>query len=139
MGISQVAYAELGVADIEDCVGFHVDVLGMTELGREDGTVKLGCGIDKTCDLTLVQGHAGVHRFALRADSTDDLDHYAKRLAEAGVAHNTHTDREPGASHALRFQLPSGHTMELVVPEPGPIYLNPAFAAHRSGIRPPRF
>lgn len=34
MGISRVVYAELGVADINEAVALHTDVLGFTELER---------------------------------------------------------------------------------------------------------
>ncbi|MEU0797536.1 VOC family protein [Amycolatopsis sp. NPDC005961] len=135
MGISQVAHAELAVADLDEAIGFHTDVLGMRELGRADGAVRLSVGIDGGCDLVLTAGGTGVRRFALRVDDVADLDRYAKRLAEAGVATETRTDEHPGVVQALRFQAPSGHAMELAVLSTGPQYVHPAKAPHRGGIR----
>lgn len=137
MGIARVAHAELGVGDLAEAVGFHIDVLGMKELGRQDGKVKLGCGIDNSCDLSLVSGHSGVHRFGLLVDASDDLDFYAKKLRDHGVAYSTHSDESPGITRAMRFIAPSGHDIELVDAEPGPAaYLNQVRASHRDGIRP---
>ena len=60
MCITQVAYAELAVDDLEGAVGFHTDVVGMVELGRENNHVNLGCGVDGRCDLVLHGGGTGV-------------------------------------------------------------------------------
>ena len=76
MCITQVAYAELAVDDLEESVGFHTDVVGMNELGRENNHVNLGCGVDGRCDLVLHGGGTGVRVVALEVESTDDLDRY---------------------------------------------------------------
>ncbi len=137
MGISQVSHAELAVGDLEAAVGLHVDVLGMKELGRSDGSVRLTAGVDDRCDLVLTSGGTGVRRFALRVDSRDDLEYYGKRLANAGVEHSTRSDEDPGVSQSLQFRTPTGHVMELslLTDAEGPQYIHPARAAHRGGIR----
>lgn len=136
MGITQVAYAELGVADVTEAVGFHTDVLGMVVIDREGDSVMLGCGVDRSCDLTLSPGGSGVRRFGLAVEAIEDLQYYGKRLADAGVAQSTRTDQDPGVVRSLRFEAPTGHTIELVEPESGPAYLHPARASHKAGIRP---
>lgn len=136
MGISRVAYAELGVSDINEAAAIHTDVLGFKELGREDGAVRFGCGIDGVSDLILREGRSGVHRFGVKVDSSDDIAYYAKRLADAGIHTEQRTDVDPGVRAALSFTAPSGHIIELVdtVVERG--YLNPSTAgAHQQGIR----
>jgi catechol 2,3-dioxygenase len=135
MGISQVAHAELAVGDLEGAVGFHTDVLGMRELGRSDGAVRLSVGIDGGCDLVLTSGGSGVRRFALRVDEASDLEYYAKRLADAGVSVDDRTFEHPGVVKSLRFQAPTGHAMELVLLDGGPQYIHAAKAPHRGGIR----
>lgn len=136
MGISQVSHAELAVGDIEEAVGFHVDVLGMNELGRADGKVRLSAGVDGGCDLILASGGTGVRRFALRVDSAEDLDYYRRRLANAAVDTDTSTDEHPGVQRMLRFTTPSSHTMELAVLDDDPTtYVHPSRAQHRAGIR----
>ncbi len=135
MGISQVSHAELAVGDLEVAVGLHVDVLGMKELGRSDGSVRLTAGVDERCDLVLTSGGTGVRRFALRVDSRDDLEYYGKRLANAGVEHSTRSDEDPGVSQSLQFRTPTGHVMELslLTDAEGPQYIHPARAPIAAG------
>jgi catechol 2,3-dioxygenase len=139
MCITQVAYAELAVDDLEGALGFHTDVVGMVELGRENNHVNLGCGVDGRCDLVLHGGGTGVRVVALEVESEDDFDRYAQRLSERGVGTERLSDPRSGVAHALRFSAPSGLTIELVLTDPGPAYLNPGQATSRAGIAPTDF
>jgi catechol 2,3-dioxygenase len=134
--ITQVAYAELAVDDLEGAVGFHTDVVGMVELGRENNHVNLGCGVDGRCDLVLHGGGTGVRVVALEVESADDFDRYAARLADRGVDAQRLSDPRSGVAHALRFTASGGLTIELVLTDPGPAYLNPGQADRRAGIGP---
>ncbi len=134
MGITQCAYAELAVDDLEGSVGFHTDVVGMVELGRENGAVSLGCGVDQRCDLVLRNGGTGVRLVALEVQSDEDLQRYAARLAERGVETARRGDSRAGVADALCFALPNGLQVELVLTEEGPAYLNPGQAGPRGGI-----
>jgi catechol 2,3-dioxygenase len=137
MSITQGAYAELGVDDLEAAVGFHTDVLGLTELGRESGSVSLGCGVDGRTDLILSNGGGtGVRLVALEVSSEEDLERYAARLAEHGVERDRRSDPRTGVAKALHFAAPSGLQLEPVVSADGPAYLNPGAAGRRSGIAP---
>lgn len=130
MGILKVAHADLAVADVEEAVGFHTDLLGLVEIGRADGAVFLGCGADNNYDLALVQGGGGVRHFALQVESEDDLVYYGKRLAELGVTTETRGDAAPGQLRGLRFQAPDGHSIELVMSRDQPVYLHPGHPTH---------
>jgi catechol 2,3-dioxygenase len=134
--ITQVAYAELAVDDLEGAVGFHTDVVGMVELGRENNHVNLGCGVDGRCDLVLHGGGSGVRVVALEIESADDFDRYATRLSDRGIDSQRLSDPRSGVAHALRFAAPGGVTIELVLTDPGPAYLNPGQANRRAGIAP---
>jgi catechol 2,3-dioxygenase len=134
--ITQVAYAELSVDDLEESVGFHTDVVGMVELGRENNHVNLGCGVDGRLDLVLHGGGTGVRLVALEVESEEDLDRYAKRLTEHGIENDLLTDPRTSVARALRFAAPNGLAIELVVTDPGPAYLNPGQANRRAGIAP---
>jgi catechol 2,3-dioxygenase len=139
MCITQVAYSELAVDDLEEAIGFHTDVVGMVELGRENNHVSLGCGVDGRCDLVLRGGGTGVRLVALEVESDADLERYATRLAERGIASEHLSDPRSGVARALRFAAPNGLTMELVITDPGPAYLNPGQADRRAGIGPVDF
>ena len=136
MCITQVAYTELAVDDLEGSVGFHTDVVGMVQLGRENNHVSLGCGVDGRCDLVLHGGGTGVRVVALEVESIEDLERYTRRLTERGIEAETLSDPRSGVSRALRFAAPSGFRIELVVTDPGPAYLNPGQAGRRAGIAP---
>jgi catechol 2,3-dioxygenase len=134
--ITQVAYAELAVNDLEGAVGFHTDVVGMVELGRENNHVNLGCGVDGRCDLVLHGGGTGVRVVALEVESAEDFDRYAARLSDRGIDAQRLSDPRSGVAHALRFTAPGALTIELVLTDPGPAYLNPGQADRRAGIAP---
>lgn len=113
--IGHFEQAELRVTDLGAATDFFVDVMGLTELGRSDGLVFLGCGYDDNIDLTLRQGGTGVHRFSLRSGDGEDLDWVQHKFNGAGVEYSRLTDAAPGQTDALRFTLPEGHEMELVL------------------------
>jgi catechol 2,3-dioxygenase len=139
MSITQGAHAQLAVTDLEEAVGFHVDVLGMIELGRDNGAVSLGCGVDDRCDLVLAEGGTGVRLVALEAESEEDLEQYAARLREQGVEVEQRSDPTPGVEQSLRFTAPSGLALELAVTREGPAYLNPSDSTGRAGVGPVDF
>ncbi|MGA2010085.1 MAG: VOC family protein [Solirubrobacteraceae bacterium] len=136
MGITQCAYAELAVDDLDRSLGFHTDVIEMVELGRENGTVSLGCGADQRCDLVLRNGGTGVRLVALEVESEEDLERYAGRLSDRGVDSARRSDPRAGVADALCFASPSGLAVELVLTKEGPAYLNPGQSDHRGGIAP---
>jgi catechol 2,3-dioxygenase len=138
--ITQVAYAELAVDDLDGSVGFHTDVVGMVELGRENNHVNLGCGVDGRIDLVLQGGGTGVRLIGLEVESEDDLDRYADKLGRRAIDHERLSDPRTGVAHAVRFAAPNGLAIELVLTEPGPAYLNPGQATPgRAGIGPVDF
>ncbi len=140
MPITQVAYAELSVDDLQGSIDFHTDVVGMVNLGRENNHVNLGCGVDGRIDLVLHGGGTGVRSVGLEVESEDDLDAYAAKLADHGVDHERVSDPRTGVAHAVRFSAPDGLAVELVLTDPGPAYLNPGQATPgRRGIGPVDF
>src|SRR5215813_3932800 len=79
-------HARLRVPDLGAATAFHTEVMGLVELGRSNGTVYLGAGLDTNYDLALVDGGAGVEHFALRADGDEQLEALERALNVAGVA-----------------------------------------------------
>ena len=134
--ITQGAYAHLRVEDLQGTVEFHTDVLGLRELGREDGAVSLGCGLDDRVDLILSEGGTGTTLVGLEVDSEDALDYYAVRLTDHGVASERRTDSQAGVGQALHFTAPNGLAFELGIAPDKPSYLNPGMAQWREGIAP---
>ncbi len=139
MGITQCAYAELLVDDLDGAIAFHKDVIGMVELGRENGTAVLGCGTDDRPDLVLTRGGTGVKRVALEVEFEEDLDQYEVKLKERGGTPERCSDPRVGIGKALRFTTPGNLEIELVVTADGPAYLNPGQGERRGGIGPVDF
>jgi catechol 2,3-dioxygenase len=129
MSIQKVAHVEINVDDVERALEFHTEVLGLTELARDNGTVYLGCGIDDTYDVALTNGGSGVSHIGLQVQESD-LDGYRSRLEGMGVSVQESTDSEPGQAKGLRFTAPSGHVFELVTLAERPAYLARAQAKH---------
>lgn len=136
--VQRFEHAELRVRDLSAALDFYTGVVGMVEIAREDGTVYLGCGLDANYDLALREGGSGVAHFAIRARQEEDLARYQKRLAEHGITVEQTGGREPNQKLGIRFEVPSGHTMEFVLVEDNR-YLEPYRPAfpRRSGFCPP--
>jgi catechol 2,3-dioxygenase len=142
MPLAGLAHAMLRVPDVDAALAFHRDVLGLVEIERTEDAVYLSAGLDGGYDLALTRGGTGVDHFAFRVDDADDLAYYTRLLAEANVPVSTAQDEEPGVGKAIRFSLPSGHTMEIAAIVPNPAYpyayghpANPAYGRGQ-GIAP---
>lgn len=118
-GVHKIEHAKLRVEELPAAVEFYTDVMGLVELSRGDGIVYLGTGVDEHYDLAVEEGGTGVDHFAVRVTDTETLDHYAELLDEHGVSTSHPTETEPGQEAGLRFDIPSGVTMELVVVDKG--------------------
>jgi catechol 2,3-dioxygenase len=108
-------HAEVRVKDLGSALEFYTDVIGLHEIAREDGVVYLGCGYDENYDLAITEGGTGVVHFALRAEDEDALERYTRRVEEAGIATERRDGSEPGQEQGVRFEIPGGHRMELVL------------------------
>ncbi len=107
-------HARLRVPDLGEATAFYADVMGLLELGRADGTVYLGAGLDTNFDLALVEGGTGIEHFALRADGDAQLEGLERALNLAGVATERPGGDGPGELDVVAFALPPGHRMEFV-------------------------
>jgi catechol 2,3-dioxygenase len=109
-------HAILRVRDVEQSVAFCREVLGLAEVARDGGVVYLGCGLDANYDIGFTEGPGGIEHFAIRVDE-EQLEAYAGRLQRNGVQTERRDGTEPTQTAGLRFALPTGHAMELVIPE----------------------
>jgi catechol 2,3-dioxygenase len=129
-------HAEVRVKDLGRALDFYGGVMGLVELAREDGVVYLGCGFDENYDLAVRGGGTGVVHFALRVEDEDALERYRRRLEERGVEVERRDGTEPGQEQGIRFGLPSGHEIELVLVADNR-YVETYRPVHRStGIQP---
>jgi len=117
-------HAILRVNDLDKALDFYCNIMGLTEIAREDGVVYLGCGLDDSYDLGLQEGGTGVAHFAIRVDDEEELERLAGSLKEHGVAVQRTDGREPNQEKGIRFAMPNGTQMEFVIVQ-DKRYLNP--------------
>lgn len=126
-------HVELKVNDLAKALHFYKDGLGLVEIGKENGVIYLGCGYDKNYDLAISEGGTGVSHFAVRVDNEGELAYFTRKLKEHGVPLTHHNGSEPCQEKGIRFKLPSGIPMELVLVEDND-YVNPARPAYLRNV-----
>jgi catechol 2,3-dioxygenase len=147
MGILRLSHVEVRVPDLELATAYYSEVVGLIETAREPERVFMKCW-DEHQHHSVVLVYApthGLNSFGFKVTDAADLDHYAGRLEAAGAAVQRLEKGEwgPGHGQAIRFDLPSGHRMELVhgmeqvgnlLPRTNP----PPRPMNLTGIAPPR-
>jgi catechol 2,3-dioxygenase len=116
----------LTVSDLERSLAFYRDVLGLVELGRDDGRASVGAGEREL--LVLVEepgarpayGHTGLYHFALllreRGDLAAWLAHVAReRVPLAGLSDHF-------VSEAIYLSDPDGHGIEVYWDRPREVW-----------------
>lgn len=147
MGILRLSHVEIRVPDLELAVAYYTEVLGLIETAREPDRVYLKAW-DEHQHHSLILTYApdyGLVHMGWKVQDAADLDYYAARLVEAGVpvARLTAAERGIGGGEAVRFDLPSGHQMELIhgMDQVGnllPLTNPPPRPLNLVGIAPPR-
>lgn len=118
MSILRLSHVEIRVPDLELATAYYTEVLGLIETARESERVFLKCWDEHqhhSVVLTYAPTH-GLAHFGFKVTDAEDLDHYQARLEDTGIVVKRLQRGEwaPGHGEAVRFDLPSGHTMELV-------------------------
>ncbi len=112
--LSQLARIELLTPCLDESAKFFVEILGLTEVRRDDRSVWLRCWGDSfhhTIQLTAGDA-AGVGSVGWRADGPDGLAEAVLRLEAAGAGLGWVNDRV-GYGPAFRYQSPGGHVHEV--------------------------
>lgn len=60
MGVLKLAHGVLKVNDLPQSLEFYREVVGLHEIGKQNGIVYLGCGADNNYDLALTEGGSGI-------------------------------------------------------------------------------
>jgi catechol 2,3-dioxygenase len=146
-GILRLSHLEIRVPDLELATAYYTEVLGMIETDRESERVYLKCW-DEHQHHSIVLHYAssyGLDVLAWKVHQREDLDHYATRLEAAAVPVKRFAagDLGPGAGETVRFEAPSGHTVDLVhgmaqIGNQLPLTNPPPEPMNLVGIHPPR-
>lgn len=116
-GILRPGHAALRVLDMKQAVHHYVEWVGLKETHRDDqGRVYLKAWDEHDLfSIVLREADApGMDYLGFKVDSVATLDHYAKKLADAGVAiERIGAGELKGCGERVRFNIPSGHFLEL--------------------------
>jgi catechol 2,3-dioxygenase len=117
MGILRLSHVEIRVPDLELATAYYTEVLGLLETDREPERVALKCW-DEQQHHSVILRYAptyGLESLGFKLQDPDDLDALQARLEEARVAAKRFAAGElgPGAGETVRFDAPSGHTIDL--------------------------
>lgn len=146
MGILRLSHVDITVPDLELAAAYYTQVLGMDISERTDDRIFLKCW-DERDHHSLAIRHdtrVGMDRFAFKVEHAQDLAEFENRVEAHGYAvERISKGEEIGQGESIRFELPSGHQMELVhdVEKVGgrlPLLNPPPIVDGLVGIAPPR-
>jgi catechol 2,3-dioxygenase len=145
--ILRLQHVEVRVPDLELCTAYYTEVVGLIEVGHEEGRVFLKCW-DEHEHHSVVLRQAptyGLDHMSFKVAEQQDLDYYTEKIENAGLSVKRFAKGElgPGWGEAIRFEAPSGHLVELVwgmekVGNLLPLTNPPPRPANLTGIAPPR-
>ena len=147
MGILRLSHVEIRVPDLELSTAYYTEVVGLIETARESEKVWLKCW-DELQHHSVILSYAptyGLNLLGFKCQDRQDLDEYETKIKAAGLATKRYSAGElgPGSGETVRFEAPSGHTMELVwgMDQVGnllPVHNPPPEPMGLVGIHPPR-
>jgi catechol 2,3-dioxygenase len=114
MDVAHLGHVEILTPKPDESLRFFVDVLGMTESGRQGDSVFLrGWDDYERYSLKLTASHtSGLGHAAFRARSQQALERRVAALKASGAAVGWH-EGELGHGPAFQFHDPDGHLLEL--------------------------
>ncbi|MGE5290974.1 MAG: catechol 2,3-dioxygenase [Micromonosporaceae bacterium] len=154
MGVLRLSHVDITVTDLDLASAYYTKVIGMLEVERSGNSVYLKCW-DEADHHSLRLTYAprvGFDLMSFKVERSDDLSGFENAVARYGFpVQRISGGSSVGQGESIRFDTPSGHTMELVhevakiggsLPKinPRPYLSGPAVAGGEGppGIAPPR-
>ena len=112
-----IAYVRSGAQDIDKCVGFARDIVGLKYQGSEDGVHYLRADYRHHC-LAFVEGESGVLSSGLVLRDAQALENAAQHLESIGLAVHRGTAAEAHSRRVtdfISFDDPWGNKFDLVI------------------------
>ena len=146
MGILRLAHVDITCPDLELAAAYYTQVMGLDISERTEDRIFLKCWDERDhhCLAIRHDTRVGMDRFAFKVERPDDLAHFESRIEAAGhPVQRVSQGEEIGQGESIRFELTSGHEMELVadVEKVGgrlPLLNPPPMVDGLVGIAPPR-
>ena len=118
MGVLRLSHVEIRVPDLELATAYYTEVVGLIETDRETERVFLKCWDEhQHHSVTLKYAPTyGLEAIGFKLGDREDIDRFASTLDQAGVVSKRFAAGELGlgSGETLRFDAPSGHTVDLV-------------------------
>jgi catechol 2,3-dioxygenase len=154
VGVLRLSHVDITVTDLDLATAYYTEVIGMLEVQRSADSVYLKCW-DEADHHSLRLTYAprvGFDLMSFRVERSDDLAGFENAVSRYGLpVQRISRGLSVGQGESIRFDTPSGHTMELVheveklgssLPKinPRPYLFHPPGADGEgpSGIAPPR-
>ncbi len=140
--VAHLGHIELLTPEPEASLRFFVDVLGLTENGREGNSVYLRTWDDYEHHTVKLTAHdtSGIRRVGLRASSQQALEARVRAIEASGLGISW-KDGDPGIGPTYLFRDPDGHELELYWETEWyspPEELKPALKNQAAGLPGPR-
>ena len=117
MGILRLSHVDVTVTDLDLAVAYYTQVIGMVLTERTAGSAYLKCW-DEADHHSLRLTYAprtGFGLMSFKVEHSDDLSDLENAVARYGFPVQRVSQGESvGQGESVRFETPSGHTMELV-------------------------
>lgn len=139
MHIAKLAHVALGTEGHEALPSFYAELFGLAEVQRRGPISFYSTGKGAGYDIAFGPWPSGMDHFALAVASAGALEDARSRLAAAQVRfEKIDLAQEHAVADGIRCVLPSGHVMELVLPEAAEVYLPTPLIERRhfAGIGP---
>ena len=117
MGILRLSHVDITVPDLDLASAYYTEVMGMLEVERTANEVYFKCWDEEDHHSLKVKydPRVGIEHFTFKVEKEDDLASLEKRVETYGYRVNRMSRGEQvGQGESIRFETPSGHTMELV-------------------------
>lgn len=146
MGILRLSHVDIAVPDLDLAAAYYTEVMGMLEVERTEDRIFFKCWDEEDHHSLVVRydPRVGIDHFTFKVEREDDLSQLERAVETYGFGVERYSKGEEiGQGESIRFETPSGHTMELVheVEKVGGVLpkLNPSpVPPQLPGIAPPR-
>lgn len=116
MSIMRIGRAELRVMDLEKAVDYYSNVIGLDVVGSSEGKVYFKAWDEYDHHSLILQeaDSPGLDHMAFKVETIDELAQFEKKIEQFGLTlKRISKGTRLGEGEAIRFELPTGHQMEL--------------------------
>ncbi|HZP89829.1 MAG TPA: VOC family protein, partial [Actinomycetota bacterium] len=117
MGILRLSHVDISVPDLDLASAYYTQVMGLLEVERTADRAFFKCWDEEDHHSLSIRydPRVGIDLFSFKVEGEDDLEELERRVETFGTrVHRISAGEEVGQGASIRFDTPSGHTMELV-------------------------